>query len=80
MLYFFRDVQGWEANYKVISAIEFRGSINAAGESQGHYICDIQEKFTQAWFRTNDNSIPVPIQQDEVTRKAYVVLLHRSDE
>ena len=76
---FFRDQQGFNANYEVISALEFRGSIDHSGESHGHYICDVQDKTTNSWFRTNDNSYPVPIQPDAVTKKAYVVLLKRSN-
>ena len=76
--YFLRDTQGLDANYKAISAIEFQGRINSSGESQGHYVCDVQDKFSTSWFRTNDNSYPVQINQDQVTKKAYVVLLKRS--
>ena len=76
--YFFRDSQGLNANYKAISAIEFQGRINSSGESQGHYVCDVQDNLSTSWFRTNDNSYPVQINQDQVTKKAYVVLLKRS--
>ena len=79
-IHYFRDAQGLEACYNAISVIEFQGSINSSGNSNGHYICDIQEKATNQWFRTNDNSNPVPIQQDQVTKKAYVVLLKRRDQ
>ena len=76
----FRDDQGLQACYSAISVIEFQGSISSSGNSQGHYICDIQEKTTNQWFRTNDNRKPVPIQQDQVTKKGYVVLLKRFDQ
>ena len=77
---FFRDFQGMDATYKAVSVLEFRGSINSSGESQGHYICDVQDKSTTSWFRTNDNSFPISINQDQVSKKAYVVLLKRSNE
>ena len=79
MFYISRDTHGLDATYKAISAIEFQGTINSSGESQGHYVCDVQDKLTTSWFRTNDNSYPVPINQNQVTKKAYVVLLNRSN-
>ena len=60
--------------------IEFRGSINSAGQSQGHYICDVQEQSSKLWFRTNDNSYPLEILEEQVTKQAYVILLKREDE
>ena len=60
--------------------IEFRGSINSAGQSQGHYICDVQEQSSKLWFRTNDNSYPLEILKEQVTKQAYVILLKREDE
>ena len=73
-------MQGCDATYKPISIIEFQGWIGASGQSQGHYISDVQEQTSKAWFRTNDNSFPVPIQSDEVSKKPYVILLSRSDD
>ena len=60
--------------------IEFRGSINSAGQSQGHYVCDVQEQSSKLWFRTNDNSYPLEILKEQVTKQAYVILLKREDE
>ena len=60
--------------------IEFRGSINSAGQSQGHYVCDVQEQSSKLWFRTNDNSYPLEILEEQVTKQAYVVLLKRENE
>ena len=60
--------------------IEFRGSINLDGQSQGHYICDVQEQSSKLWFRTNDNSYPLEILKEQVTKQAYVILLKREDE
>ena len=77
--YVSRDDNGNSANYRAISLIEFQGTINSAGQSQGHYICDILEQSNKNWFRTNDNSYPEVINPDQVTKKAYVVLLQRSD-
>ena len=77
-LYYFRDMQGHEANYEVISIIEFKGSLNSSGQSQGHYICDVQEQSTTSWFRTNDNCYPIPILLENVSKNAYVILLKRT--
>ena len=79
MIFPFRDGYGNTASYDAISIIEFRGSINNSGQSQGHYICDLQEQRSRYWFRTNDNRDPVKINKDEVTKNAYVVLMKRSD-
>ena len=73
-------MQGYDAIYTPISIVEFRGSINHLGQSQGHYICDVQEQRSKSWFRTNDNCYPVPIHSDQVSKNAYIVLLKRSDE
>ena len=77
--YTFRDNSGYSAHYRAISLIEFQGTINSAGQSQGHYICDTQEQLSKIWFRTNDNSYPKAITQNEVTKRAYVILLQRTD-
>ena len=66
--------------YKPISIIEFQGRITSSGQSAGHYICDVQEQESNMWFRTNDNNSPFRINPDQVSKKAYVVLLKRSNE
>ena len=71
-------MRGHEANYEAISIIKFKGTLNSLGQSQGHYICDIQEKSSKVWFRTNDNCFPEPILLEDVSRNAYVILLKRS--
>ena len=75
-----RDSEGFEAVYKPIAVIEFQGRISSSGQSEGHYICDVQEQETNVWFRTNDNKSPVPIEAEQVSKKAYVTLLKRSDD
>ena len=49
------------------------------GDGEGHYICDIRRKdlACDAWFRTNDNRIPVELLAKNVTKKAVVVLYKR---
>ena len=44
------------------------------GQTQGHYICDLEDKETGVWFRTNDNLKPVPVSMGNVTNKPVVVL------
>ena len=79
MISSFRDDYGNTASYDPISIIEFQGSINKGGQSQGHYICDLQDQRSKYWFRTNDNRDPIKINKDEVTKNTYVVLMKRSD-
>ena len=54
--------------------IEFKGSLKRTGESEGHYICDIKDKSRWNWFRTNDNSKPIQIRQEDVSKFGYVIL------
>ena len=57
--------------------VEFRGSLTPTGESYGHYICDIKEKTSSLWFRTNDNQHPVEISTSNVSKNGYVYLYKR---
>jgi hypothetical protein len=75
-----RDIREDEAEYQAVSIIEFEGSIDFAGQSQGHYICDVQEQSSKFWFRTNDNCYPIPILLEAVSKNAYVILLKRTDD
>jgi hypothetical protein len=68
-------MRGDGAEYQAISIIEFEGSI----DSQGHYICDVQEQSSSLWFRTNDNCYPIPILLEAVSKNVYVILLKRTD-
>ena len=58
--------------------IEYRGSLTSTGDSVGHYICDIKEKSSGKWFRTNDNNNPIPIEEENVSKSAYVVLYKKT--
>ena len=59
--------------------IEHQGTMTQDGDGQGHYICDIRQKDSDcdAWFRTNDNMMPVKLLPKDVTKKAVVVLYKR---
>ena len=50
------------------------GSLTSAGDSGGHYKCDIKEQSSGRWFRTNDNNDPIPIEDEDISKSAYVVL------
>ena len=76
-LLLFSDSGGSEAWYEAIAVIEYRGSMNITGESQGHYLCDIKDKVTKVWFRTNDNTLPIPISISDVSQYGYIVLFKR---
>ena len=60
--------------YEVVAVIEYQGTISSTGDSLGHYICDIKDKGSGKWFRTNDNNDPVEIDLSSVSASAYVVL------
>ena len=60
--------------YEAVSIIEFRGSVDANGNSSGHYICDILEENSKTWFRTNDNAEPLSIDVENVSKQGYVIL------
>ena len=65
------------SGYEAVAVIEFQGTLSRAGVSQGHYICDIKDKETKLWFRTNDNNDPVQISTTQVSKKANAVLFKR---
>ena len=72
-----RDAGVYDAWYAATAVIEFKGSLSRTGESQGHYICDLKDKMTNMWFRTNDNCDPIPIRTEDVSQYEYVVLYKR---
>ena len=43
-------------------------------DSSGHYKCDVKDKESGHWFRTNDNATPLIINKDHVSNLPYVVL------
>ena len=63
--------------YEAIAVIEFDGRLSPAGESEGHYLCDIKEKALNKWFRTNDNAMPRQIPASAVSKNGYVFLYKR---
>ena len=70
----FRDVLNNVRQYEAVSIIEYHGSVHTRGESDGHYICDVKDKSEGTWFRTNDNKDPIPIEPEDVSKCAYVIL------
>ena len=69
-----RDSLGIESQYEVIAVIEYRGRLTPSGNSDGHYICDVKDKLTGKWFRTNDNNQPMEIDLQDVSSCGYVIL------
>ena len=65
------------APFEPIALVEHQGQMSEDGETQGHYICDLEDKQTLVWFRTNDNQEPIPISLDNVTKNAVVILYRR---
>ena len=74
LILYFSDESGFQARYEPISVIDYQGRLAATGQSQGHYTCDVKDVKTNKWYRTNDNSIPVQIEKNNVSNHAYVVL------
>ena len=77
-LVLFRDSTGQESRYEAVAVLEYKGTMESSGESRGHYICDVKHKDgKQMWFRTNDNSDPIPIREEEVSKYGFVILFKR---
>ena len=76
---YFRDSINSGSHYEAISVIEFNNTLQASGESQGHYmyICDIKDKSSNLWYRTNDNCVQIPIRLQDVSTFGYVVMYKR---
>ena len=68
-----------EAHFEALAVIEHSDTMTNDGDGQGHYICDVKCSQSKAWFRTNDNMVPVPvpINLDSVTKYAVVILYKR---
>ena len=47
------------------------------GESDGHYLCDVKDRSSGAWFRTNDNYDPQQIDEAQVSKFGYVILYRK---
>ena len=62
-----------ESTFEAVALIEHQGQMTSDGEGQGHYICDIKTK-DDYWLRTNYNKLPVPVSQNNVSKKSAVVL------
>ena len=75
----FRDEEDQHIQYEPVAVIEFQGTVNSQGNSNGHYICDIKDRLSDKWFKTNDNKIPIPIRVSSVSKEAYVILYKRSN-
>ena len=69
-----RNTENGMDQFEAIAVVEYKGIISSTGESQGHYTCDIKYPNSQMWYRTNDSSIPFPIQPKNVSKYPYVVL------
>ena len=51
------------------------GSLQSPSSSSGHYRCDIKDPKSKSWFRTNDNTKPIQIEEEDVSKQGYIVLL-----
>ena len=71
-----RDINGLHSCYEAIAIIEHQGDITRGGDTQGHYICDIRDKWFR-WYRTNDNKNPIQLKISDVSRTGYAILYRR---
>ena len=55
------------------------GSVQSPDSSSGHYRCDIKDPKSKLWFRTNDNTTPTQIEEEDVSKQGYIVLLTKKD-
>ena len=69
-----RDRSSTYSTFEPIALVEHQGHLSRDGETQGHYICDLEDKETLKWFRTNDNQIPMPVELRNVTKNPVVTL------
>ena len=65
------------SKYESIAVVVFSGIVDNFGHSHGHYTCDVKDKKSNAWFRTNDSTDPVSIEVKDVSKIPYVVLYKR---
>ena len=75
-----RDSKGIENSFEVVAVIEYQGQVTASGHSDGHYICDVKDKNSKQWYRTNDDCSPKLMNVSEVTQNGYVFLYRRINE
>ena len=72
-----RDSLGTFTAFEPIALVEHQGQMTQDGETQGHYICDLEDIESLTWFRTNDNQPPMAISLDCVTKTPVVVLYRK---
>ena len=51
--------------------IEYKGQLSRDGASQGHYTCDVKDKASKTWFRTNDDCDPIKLKMPEVSKNSF---------
>ena len=60
-----RDTIGYQPWYEVQALVEFQGTSTKDGVSQGHYVCDVNNK--DFWFKTNYGRFPEKIRAEKVS-------------
>ena len=61
------------------SVVEFIGQLLPSGFSNGHYRCDVKDSTSNKWFRTNDDGIPISIDEADVSKQGYAILMRKRD-
>ena len=71
------DESGIAGEFRPIAVIEHPGRLLSTGDTLAYYVCDVQTP-KRMWFRTNDNSKPIPIFEDKVSKYPAVVLYSKT--
>ena len=72
------DSSGICLEYEPIAVIEKRDGLIAVGDSStGHYICDVKEKTTGLWLRTDDDKPIRKLSFSEVSKSGFIVMYKR---
>ena len=69
-------MNGLHTCYESIAVIEYLGNITRSGDTWGHYICDVRDKWFR-WYRTNDNQNPIQLKVSDVSKKGYAIMFKR---
>ena len=72
------DRKNYECDFEPVAILEHEGFMNIDGSSFGHYRAEVKSKSKQ-WYRTSDDSSPISIREDQITKKGYIFLFRNMD-
>ena len=71
------DSSGVPRTYTPIAIIHHRGGFGLNVRTTRHYMADVKCHQDNMWYHTSDASTPTPLREEQVSKKAYVVLYRR---